>query len=238
RDKLYRADSEDLGDQLEPIIEGKRGHGESLAKSDRNGAAWVRKRKTARESGKPLTRRVPLWIEERGGKLALIPEKAAVVKHIFALAAAGYGYCSICRKLNDDGVPPFGDFEEYLDERDPDNPRTRRRAKKGGRLGGGRWGIHYLARLLNDRRAVGEYQPRTRERKPDGPPVPGYYPAAVTEDEYLAAQGAADTRRKKGKGGRERKAHRIGKHINLFAGLVKNARDGDDYVAATKGREA
>jgi hypothetical protein len=87
---------------------------------------------------------------------------------------------------------------------------------------------------LNDRRAVGEYQPRTRGRRPDGPPVPGYFPAAVTEEEYGAAQAGADKRRKKGSGGKERKAHRIGKHVNLFAGLVKNARDGDDYIAATK----
>ncbi len=238
RGKLLRCDSTDVGDFFEAALEFMRGNSESQAKSHRNGGAWERKRKAARESRKPVTRRVPLWIEERNGELVLIPEKAAVVKLIFTLAAAGYGYCAICRKLNDDGVPPFGDFEEYLDERDPDNPRVRRRAKKGSRLGGGRWGIHYLARLLNDRRAVGEYQPRTRERQPDGPPIPGYFPAAVTEDEYLAAQGAADTRRKRGSGGKERKSHRIGRHINLFAGLVKNARDGDDYIAASKSTKA
>jgi hypothetical protein len=234
RMKLLRCDSNDPGDFFEAAIELMRGHSESKAKEDRNGKAWVRKRQAAREGRKLVTRRVPLWIEERGGNLYLIPEKSAVVKRVFTLAAAGYGYCAICRKLNDDGVPPFGDFEEYLDERDPDNPRVRRRAKKGGRLGGGRWGIHYLARLLNDRRVLGEYQPRTRGRKPAGPPIPGYYPSAVTKEEYDAAQGAADCRRKKGSGGKERKARRIGKHINLFAGLVKNARDGDDYIAATK----
>ncbi len=234
RGKLLRCDSNDAGDFFEAAIELMRGNSESQMKSHRNGAAWERKRKAAREGGKPVTRRVPLWIEERDGKLHLIPEKAAVVKHIFTLAAGGYGYCAICRRLNEDNILPFGDFEEYLDERDPDRPRTRRRAKKGGRLGGGRWGIHYLARLLNDRRAMGEHQPRTRERKPDGEPIKGYYPAAVTEDEYYAAQAGADVRRKKGSGGKERKAHRIGKHINLFAGMVKNVRDGDDYIAATK----
>src|SRR5262245_62560309 len=98
RMKLLRCDSNDPGDFFEAAIELMRGNSESNAKSDRNGKAWMKKREAARKARKPVTRRVPLWIEERDGNLYLIPEKAAVVKRVFTLAAAGYGYCAICRK--------------------------------------------------------------------------------------------------------------------------------------------
>src|SRR5437764_1123626 len=56
-----------------------------------------------------LTRRLPAWIEERGGKPHLIPERAAVVKRIFQLAASGYGFGFIVKKVTEDGVPPFNE---------------------------------------------------------------------------------------------------------------------------------
>jgi hypothetical protein len=70
---------------------------------------------------------------------------------------------------------------------------------------------------------VGEYQPRKGKRQvPDGDPVPNYYPAAVTEEEYLAARA--------GMAARKRAAGRIGTHVvNVFAGLVLSARDGEPY---------
>src|SRR5262245_54951240 len=77
RMKLLRYDSTDTGDFFDAALELIRGHSESAAKSMRNGAAWVRKRRAARESGEILTNVLPLWIEERGGKLVLIPERAA-----------------------------------------------------------------------------------------------------------------------------------------------------------------
>jgi hypothetical protein len=70
---------------------------------------------------------------------------------------------------------------------------------------------------------VGEYQPRKgKKRVPDGEPVTGYFPSVVTEAEYFAARaGAAERGIKRG---------RLGKTcINLFAGLLKNAREGDSY---------
>jgi hypothetical protein len=198
-----------------------RGHSESAAKSMRNGEAWKRKRKAARESRAVATHRLPAWVEERGGKLELIPSRAAVVKHIFHLAAAGYGYLAIIRRLTEEGVPAFGEA-------------VVRPGKKRSQFSG-QWTLPYVARLLNDRRAVGEFQPCGRGRKPEGDPIPGYFPAAVTEDEYWAAQAGADVRRKKAKSGKDEvKAYRVGKHVNLFSGLLRNARDGDTYIAASK----
>ena len=44
-----------------------------------------------------MTHRLPSWIEERGGTLHLIPARAATVKRIYKLAAAGYSATSIVK---------------------------------------------------------------------------------------------------------------------------------------------
>jgi hypothetical protein len=180
---------------------------ESERKSVRCGAAWKEKRRKARENGTILTRRLPAWVEVRGGKLALIPERAAVVKRIFALAAAGYGFGFIVKTLTEEGVPAF-------------NENGKAGAKQTG------WIRSYIARILTDRRALGTFHPCDTNRKPDGPPIPNYFPAAVTEDEWLAARAGLSQR--KGKRGR------VSERINLFAGLVRNAADGTRYYATTR----
>jgi hypothetical protein len=199
RGKLLRADSTDYGDFFEAAVEFMRGNSESALKSLRNGAAWARKRARARE-GQPMTKRLPAWVEA-GPPLRLRPEAAATLRRIFTLAAAGYGYSSIVRKLTEDGVATFGPS--------------------------GQWSRAYVVRILKDRRAVGELQPRRRDGTPDGDPIPGYYPAAVTEDEWLAARaGAAERRRRPG---------RYDTHCpNPYAGLLKNPIDGSNYFVATR----
>jgi DNA invertase Pin-like site-specific DNA recombinase len=183
------------------VMELSRGHGESVMKSERSGGAWAQKKKDARDRGELLTHRLPAWIEERGGKLLLIPERAATVKRIFALAAGGYGHASIVKCLTEEGVPAFGQS--------------------------GRWTRPYIAKILTGRVALGECQPCGRGRRPDGPPIPDYFPAAVSEPEWLAARaGAAERRQKRG---------RIGHYINVFAGLLKNALEGDSYFVSNKG---
>jgi DNA invertase Pin-like site-specific DNA recombinase len=187
RMKLLRYDSTDTGDFFDAALELIRGHSESAMKSMRNGAAWVRKRQAARDSGAVLTRTLPLWVEERAGELRLIPERAATVRRVFALAAAGYGANRLVKKLQDDGIEPFG------------------RA---------RWTRSYLANILSDRRALGEYQPRSRG-KVEGEPIKGYYPAAVDEATFYAARaGRAERKRKRG---------RTSEYVNVFAGLLKDA---------------
>jgi hypothetical protein len=54
------------------------------------------------------TRQLPAWIEEKDGKLRLIPKRAAVVQRIFKLAREGYGLQMIVRRLIEEGVPCFG----------------------------------------------------------------------------------------------------------------------------------
>src|SRR5262249_39104224 len=85
---------------MRAVMELSRGHGESQIRWEGGGRAGREKRAAARE-GRPqphrredrvggtsvLTHTLPAWVEERGGKLVLIPQKAAVVKRIFRLAA-------------------------------------------------------------------------------------------------------------------------------------------------------
>jgi hypothetical protein len=89
----------------------------------------------------------------------------------------------------------------------------------------------YVARILNDRRALGEMQPRAAGRKPEGKPIPDYYPAAVTLDEWYKAH--------HGKEGRDKKPlPRQGKRVNLFTGLLVDAEDGEGYCTHNKGNAA
>ena len=139
-------------------------------------------------------------MEERGDKLHLIPTRATVVKRIFRLAADGYGISGIVKKLMAERVPPFG--------------RS------------GRWARSYIAIILKDRRAVGECQPRSKHGPQE--PIPDYFPAVVTEEEFLVARAGAAQRR-----------HRPGRMpvegtINIFAGLVHNAVDGDSYFSINR----
>ncbi len=183
------------------IVELARGHRESKRKSDLSGPAWRRKKEGARE-GRIVTDRLPAWVTTEGGKLTLIPERAEAVRLIFRLAATGYGTPRIVAKLNKEGVPPIG--------------KT------------GKWVRGYIGRILRDRRAVGEYQPRKGKRKePDGEVVPNYFPQVVTEEEYFAARaGAAERGQLRGRLGTQQ--------VNVFAGLIKNARAGDAYYMAMR----
>jgi DNA invertase Pin-like site-specific DNA recombinase len=230
--ELVFDDSSDTLPVMMMMMELSRGHSESAIKSERVKAAWEERRRQTRENGTILTRALPAWIEERDGKLHLIEERAAVIKRIFQLRAAGYGCSSIVKRLTTDGVPPFG--QRVL------RPGMRRSQFSG------RWTVPYVAMILADRRVVGELQPMTRrkkkqteeekrqaegkdkkrpDRRPEGEPIKGYYPAAVTEEEFWAARG---------KSGRAAYPSRVGKYSNLFAGLIRHARDGSNYITCTK----
>jgi DNA invertase Pin-like site-specific DNA recombinase len=90
----------------------------------------------------------------------------------------------------------------------------------------GRWSRSYVALILKDRRALGELQPRKRDGRADGAAIPNYFPAVITEDVWDAARAGA-ARRKQATG-------RSTKHVDVFAGLVRNAREGDNYYCATR----
>jgi DNA invertase Pin-like site-specific DNA recombinase len=246
---VFRHEKSDMIDVMRAIIELSRGHSESAIKSERLARAWQERKRKGREEGEIVTNRLPAWIEERDGKLRLIPERAAVVKRVFTLAANGYGHGRIARLLATEGVPCFG--------------RS------------GQWCRAYIACLISrDRRAVGEYQPRFKNGKPDGEPIPGYFPAAVTEAEWLRAQAGKSSRkstyqrgnpvelqtvlsmyqsgkrvaeiarelkispprvyRMLAKEGQYQAAEKGNRAVYLFSKLLVNARDGQAYYPGTR----
>ncbi len=208
---VYDEKSDELSLML-MVVELSRGHRESKRKSDAVGAAWAEKKRRVREgecqkatvrmgeNSQILTRQLPAWIQECGGRLTLIPERAEVVRLIFRLSAAGYGNQRIAAKLTRDGVRAFGNKP---------------------------WEKGYIGRILRDRRAVGDLQPKGRERKAEGDPVPGYYPAAVTEGEYLAAKADRADRKRVQRG-------RVGSQVNVFAKLIRDARGGGAYYMTAR----
>jgi DNA invertase Pin-like site-specific DNA recombinase len=92
--------------------------------------------------------------------------------------------------------------------------------------GKGHWVRSYLALILGDRRVLGEYAPRDKNGATAGDVIKGYYPAVITADEFDLARSAASKSR--------RKAGRVGNHVNLWSGLLFNARGGDKYFANTR----
>jgi DNA invertase Pin-like site-specific DNA recombinase len=169
--ELVLTGKSDPFDIMRAVMELSRGHGESKIKSERVSKAWAERRRKVREEGELLTRRLPAWVEERGGKLSLIPSRAAAVRRVFELAAGGYGLTAVVRRLRAEKVPPIGTS--------------------------GHWCRSYVGILIRDRRALGEFQPRKRRGGPYGEPIAGYFPAVVTEQEFYAARAGAAQRKQR-----------------------------------------
>src|SRR5262245_27901513 len=124
------------------------------------------------------------------------------------MACQGLGLGAITRRLNALKVPPIGP--------------------------GGYWARSYVLKRLNNRAAMGEYQPhagRAGKRRPDGPPIPGYFPVVVKEEQWHAAQAAIASRRNKG--GRPAAVGVI-----LFQGLLRCALTGGGMHRQNKGRKS
>jgi DNA invertase Pin-like site-specific DNA recombinase len=192
--------SSDMTSVMLALVELSRGNSESAMKSARVSAAWANKRKRARE--RPLTRRVPTWVRVDGDRLALDAGRAAVVRRIHGLARDGMGAPAIAAQLNAEGVPVIG-----------------RQTFNGKAV---QWTTAVVYFLLTTRAALGEYQPHTgtgSKRKPCGDPIPNYYPPLLTADEWHTTQAAVKSRSECGRG-------RRGKRVNLFAGLLVDARTG------------
>jgi DNA invertase Pin-like site-specific DNA recombinase len=187
----------DVASILEALIHMCRAYEESRTKSVRIRAAWAQKKKRAAEAKTPISKQCPRWIELTPDGYRLIPRHAAAVRAIFTLALEGMGAARIANEL---AARP----EEY--------PCFARK---------GRWGSVYVQLIISNPAACGAYQRHSRNDKgrrvPEGDPIPGYYPAAVSEAEWDAAQAAVQAR--------SRNAGRPGTNeANLFTGLVFCAR--------------
>ncbi|MBY0229876.1 MAG: recombinase family protein [Gemmataceae bacterium] len=173
-------------------------HAESAQKSVRVKASWE-SRKALREE-RPVTTVCPRWCRFSEGRFVLIPKKAGLVARIFQMYIGGHGGQTIARTLNDEKIPILGG--------------------KTGRV----WDQEAVRFILKARTTIGEYQPMEfaevqgkRKRVRSGAAVPGYYPAAVTEELFYRAQAClAERRRSQG-----RNTH---SGTNLFRGILHDAR--------------
>jgi DNA invertase Pin-like site-specific DNA recombinase len=222
-EKVYDEDV-DPATLMMAIMELNRGHSESAMKSDRCGAAWANKR--ARLGEKKLSRKLPGWVVAVGGenkrmkdtapgevRLVLDPGKAATVRRAFDLARGGMGVHRIAKLFNAEKVPLLG--------RSVITRRGQRHKPPGERERiAVRWNETTVYEVLKSRAAIGEYQPhqgRGSDRRPVGNPIPDYYPAAVDADAFHAVQALITSKARVG---------RRGKNVNLFTGLLRDARDG------------
>jgi DNA invertase Pin-like site-specific DNA recombinase len=180
-------------------------HEESAKKSERLSHAWQAKR--AKIKTRPLTRQLPAWLKVEGEKVVIDEAKAPTVRRIIQLALDGHGLGSITKKLNADatGLARVGYFNRS-----------------------------YVTKILKSRALIGEFQPHKvkyiggkKRREPIGEPVKGYYPALITEDQFYAIQGQMSSRRLTGGPQAE--------FVNLFLGLMHDARDGSRMQIQDKG---
>lgn len=173
--RLYTKDYNEI-DLIISIITMSRAHEESATKGGRVSAAWRAKQKLARETGKPLGKLRPLWLDLTPDGYVLNPERAAIVRRIFTLSAQGYGSRSIAVTFNQEGIPAF---------------------TAGRKNFSGLWNYSGIRHIMESRTVLGEYQPHIFTdgvRTPAGEPILGHFPAVVTEDEFYLANAAKDAR--------------------------------------------
>ncbi len=106
--KVYRGETISLVDMITSLVIMERAHEESKTKGLRVGAAWKQKRVRASQ-GQPMTARCPAWLRLALDRRTyeLIPDRAEIVRQIFADSAGGLGMYSIATRLNKAGVPAF-----------------------------------------------------------------------------------------------------------------------------------
>lgn len=188
---------------------------ESERKSERVHEAHQAKQTKVRQGkdGVIFSPQLPAWCKLEGDRVVLDEPKAEAIRLIFTLATQGYGAHRIASKLNKDGVPAIGGKLPY-------------------------WEKGYIRRILAERRVLGEWQPRCVDHthpkgktKVDGEPIPNYYPAVVTEEQYYAARAGIQQRRGKGRG-----RPPCDGAINIFAGILKDAISGDPMVLRNRCR--
>lgn len=190
-----------------------RANEESAIKSSRLKGAWSAKRAAA--DRKPLTSKVPAWLRLNpdSGDLEIIPDRAAIVQRIFRETREGKGQHQIAYALNTEDVKPWGS--------------------------GAYWQRSYIAKILANEAAIGTFTPHTldyvegkRTRTPKEP-VPGYFPAAISEDLWADVQAMRD-----GKSSRQRGRHAVRPVSHMLARLARCPECGGTMTRVQKGKRS
>lgn len=207
-ERIYDRQSLNKSIQLiEMMLSFELAHEESVKKSDRATDNWQRIRDEARQGKRLLNTLCPAWLDKVGdgknARLKLNPAKSAIVRRIYRLAIDGVGVRTICKTLNNEGIPSF----------------TAGRRKNSVDI----WQHQYVKNLLKSPSVFGRYQPQrlddSGKRYDDGAPINNYYPAVIDEATYYKAQDICKSHRHTGKPAR--------KVINLFKSILFDARTRD-----------
>ena len=163
-----------------------RASGESARKSDLGIDNWKEKRRLAAEENKPMTVMAPAWIRtvttgegrRKERRYELDPDRAGLVREMFAEHKAGKGLRTIAKALNDRKVPNWG------------------RGKGTAKM----WHKTYIQKILSNSAVLGHFQAhkyetitdpddpteRVQIRVPVGDVLNTYYPPVFETPEDVA----------------------------------------------------
>lgn len=159
---------------IEIVVTFIRAFEESYLKSKRHKENWKRKRQSARNEGKLLTNKIPMWLKHNGKSFEPIPERVDTIRYIFELAYKGHGKRYIANRLNEANKAAPGTYPPWRSDI---------------------WQTSSIGKLLVNRQLIGEYQPHhyetkanKRKRVPQGQPIEGYFPKVIQDTLFYAVQ--------------------------------------------------
>lgn len=191
-----------------------RAHEESKTKGMRVAAAWAQKRARLRTGEEvKFTGKAPGWLRWENDSWQLIEEHTQTVQRIFRMTLEGVGEHAIAKALNEGGVPVMGR--------------------------GAAWHRSTVAKLLRNPAVIGKLTPgriefdhNGKRRRVTEEPVEGVFPAAITEEDWLAVRAMKDGSTSSPRGRRSTKPLQ-----SLFAGLARCPDCGAAMTRVFKGRK-
>lgn len=157
-----------------------RAYEESATKSKRRRKTWNQSKRVAAAEGEKITRKLPFWLSlpDPDGEFMVLPEAAAIVRRVFELARAGYGYWKISQTLNAEGVPSPA-ARSYAKKPKYDEPRT--------------WATSSIGHLLKNEAVIGNLVMSEAMLEKNEAPVPqridGYYPQIIDDELFYTVLG-------------------------------------------------
>ncbi|WP_176316907.1 recombinase family protein [Burkholderia vietnamiensis] len=200
--------NEQFTDLIISIVVMSRAHEESQTKSKRLKEAWKAKR--GRIGDAKLTEMAPAWLKLNDERTAysLVPDRVELVQRMFQWSKDGIGSETIARRLNQQGLPTWG---------------TRKADQ---------WHASYIKKVLDNRSVLGEFQPHVLvngKRVPEGDPAPDYFPRIVSDEDFVLAKTARQSRRTNSAG---RKGQTFS---NVFSGILRCGYCNGSMVYVNKG---
>lgn len=177
-----RYDKSSLSDPIrliKHILIAERAHQESVVKQERTKAVWREKTKKAIETGSPMGRQTPGWIELSNDRQSFLVNeaKAAIVNLIFEMRLAGHSMFAICKHLNENSIETIND--------------RKARISKTFKPAGGGWSAVSVKCVLISRSVLG-YLPAkisTEDRRTVlRDEIADYYPRIIDDQTFNAVQ--------------------------------------------------